>query len=211
MLVTAPFLLIGIAFTITFLITFSSIPGIVRIAREEGLMAHPNGRTSHLHSTPNLGGIAIFAGVIITSVLFTDVSTAHELKYTIAGMLLLFFVGLRDDIQPLPAYQKLLGQSVAILIILVPGNFCLTSLHGLFGIHELPFVFSLPFTWFLYLALINSFNLIDGIDGLASGIGIMASVFFGIFFLLEDQLSYAIMSFILTASLLAFFYFNVFR
>ena len=205
-----PFLLIGISALVTFLVTFSAIPSIVRIAKEKRLMAQPNGRTSHLHPTPNLGGIAIFAGVIISSVVFTGITTAHELKYIIAGMLILFFFGMKDDLQPLPAYQKLIGQSLAALIILVPGDFYLTSFHGLFGIQELPYIFSLAITWILFLALVNSFNLIDGIDGLASGIGILASLFFGIVFLQDGPLAYAIMSFILAAALLAFFYFNVF-
>ncbi len=205
-----PFLLIGIASLVTFLVTFSAIPSIVKIAREKGLMALPNGRTSHQLPTPNLGGVAIFAGVIISSIMFTGIATAHELKYIIAGTLILFFVGLKDDLLPLSAYQKFIGQSLAALIILVPGNLYLHSLHGLFGIYDLPYIPGVIITFFLFLALINSFNLIDGIDGLASGLGILASLFFGIVFLKDGSLVYAVMSFILSSSLLAFFYFNVF-
>ena len=205
-----PYLLIGIACLVTFMVTFSAIPGIVKIAREKSLMALPNGRTSHVIPTPNLGGIAIFAGVIISSVLFTGINTAHELKYIIAGTLILFFVGLKDDLLPLPAYQKFIGQSLAALIILVPGGLYLTSLHGLFGIYELSYLPSIVISFILFIALINSFNLIDGIDGLASGLGILASIFFGIVFLLNGPLAYAVMSFVLAASLIAFFYFNVF-
>lgn len=205
-----PYLLIGIAALATFLVTWSAIPSIVKIAREKGLVAKPNGRTSHTIPTPNLGGIAIFAGVIISSVVFTGISTSHELKYIMAGMLILFFVGLKDDLMPLPAYQKSIGQSLSALIILVPGNLYLHSLHGLFGVYEISYFPGIIITWFLFMALINSFNLIDGIDGLASGIGILASLFFGIVFLKEGPLAYAIMSFILATSLLTFFYFNVF-
>jgi UDP-GlcNAc:undecaprenyl-phosphate/decaprenyl-phosphate GlcNAc-1-phosphate transferase len=205
-----PYLLIGISCLVTFLITFSAIPSIVRIANNKGLMAHPNGRTSHMIPTPNLGGIAIFAGVIISSILFTGINTAHELKFIIAGMLILFFVGLKDDLQDLPPYQKLIGQLISALIIILPGDFYLHTLHGLFGIHELPFIPAILLTIFLFLALINSLNLIDGIDGLASGIGILASFFFGVVFLMDGQMAYAIMSFIVATSLLAFFYYNVF-
>ena len=203
-------MLIGIACLVSFLITFSAIPGIVKIANEKGLMAHPNGRTSHIIPTPNLGGIAIFIAIIISSVIFTGITQAHELKYIIAGMLILFLVGLKDDLKPLPAYQKLIGQILAALIILVPGNLCLNSLHGLFGIYELSYFSGVAITCIFFLALINSFNLIDGIDGLASGIGILASLFLGITLLKDGPLAYAIISFILAASLLAFFYFNVF-
>lgn len=205
-----PYILIGISILFTFVTTAIAIPSIVRVSRTKGLMAHPNGRTSHLDPTPNLGGVAIFAGVIISSVLFTGIPTAHELKYVIAGMLIIFFWGLKDDLHPMVAYKKFIGQVIAILILMVPGDFHLSSLHGLFGIEELSYALSLPLTFILFLALINSFNLIDGIDGLSSGVGIITSLFFGIGFLLNNHMSYAIMSFILATSLIAFFIYNVF-
>ncbi|MDF1576527.1 MAG: MraY family glycosyltransferase [Bacteroidales bacterium] len=205
-----PYVLIGIAILFSFLVTFVAIPSIVRVSVSRKLMALPNGRTSHINPTPNLGGVAIFAGVIVSSVIFTGITTAHELKYIIAAMLIVFFVGLKDDLHPMVAYKKFIGQSVAVLFILVPGDFHLASLHGLLGIEELSYFFSLAITYILFMALINSFNLIDGIDGLASGIGIINSIFFGIVFLLGNHLAYAVMSFILASSLIAFFYYNVF-
>jgi UDP-GlcNAc:undecaprenyl-phosphate GlcNAc-1-phosphate transferase len=205
-----PYILIGIAVLFSFVVTYIAIPSIVRVSKVKGLMAHPNGRTSHTSPTPNLGGVAIFAGVIVSSVVFTGITTAHELKYIIAAMLIVFFVGLKDDLHPMAAYKKFLGQAVAILFILIPGDFHLASLHGLFGINDLPYLISLLITFILFLALINSFNLIDGIDGLASGVGILSSTFFGIVFLLDNHLAYAVMSFILSSSLLAFLYFNIF-
>ena len=131
-----PYVLISIAVIFSFLVTFLAIPAIVRVSKVKNLMANPNGRTSHFSPTPNLGGVAIFAGVIVSSVIFTGITTAHELKYIIAAMLIIFFVGLKDDLHPMAAYKKFLGQSIAILFILVPGDFHLTSLHGLFGLED---------------------------------------------------------------------------
>jgi len=183
-----PYVLIGISAIFSFLVTYIAIPSIVKVSIARNLMANPNGRTSHFNPTPNLGG-----------------------KYIIAATIIIFFVGLKDDLVPLVAYKKFLGQSIAILFILVPGDFHLSSLHGLFGIEDLSYPISLIITYILFLALINSFNLIDGIDGLASGIGILTSLFFGIVFLLDNHLAYSVMSFILASSLIAFFYFNVFN
>ena len=205
-----PYVLIGIAILFSFIVTFVSIPSIVRVSYAKDLMALPNGRTSHTKPTPNLGGVAIFAGVSISSVVFTGITTAHELKYIIAAMLILFFVGLKDDLHPMAAYKKFLGQTIAVLFILIPGDFHLTSLQGLFGINELSYIVSIVITYILFMALINSFNLIDGIDGLSSGIGILTSLFFGIVFLMGNHIAYAVMSFVLASSLLAFFYYNVF-
>ena len=205
-----PYILIGIAVLFSFIVTYVAIPSIVRVSKIRGLLATPNGRTSHTDPTPNLGGVAIFAGVIISSVVFTGITTAHELKYIIAAMIIIFFVGLKDDLYPMMAYKKFIGQTVAVMFILIPGDFHLASLHGLFRIGDLSYGISLAVTFILFLALINSFNLIDGIDGLASGVGFLTSTFFGIVFLLDNHLAYAVMSFILSSSLLAFFYFNVF-
>lgn len=205
-----PYLLILVAAIFSFLVAFFAIPSIVRVAKMKGFMDNPNGRTSHEIPTPNLGGVAIFAGTIISAVLFTGITTAHELKYIIAGMMVLFFVGLKDDFYPLVAYKKFIGQTFAILIIIIPGDLRLVSLHGFFGISDISYFISIVLTLIVFLALINSFNLIDGIDGLASGIGIITSTFFGVWFILDGHLAYAVMSFILSASLTAFFYFNVF-
>lgn len=204
------YILILISVFFSFLITAVAIPSIVKISIVKDLMANPNGRTSHLHPTPNLGGVAIFAGVIVSSVVFTGITTAHELKYIIAAMLIIFFVGLKDDLHPMVAYKKFIGQSIAVLFILVPGDFHLNSLHGLMGIEDLSYPPSLLITYVLFITLINSFNLIDGIDGLASGTGIITSLFFGTVFLLDHHPAYAVMSFIMASSLSAFFYFNVF-
>jgi UDP-N-acetylmuramyl pentapeptide phosphotransferase/UDP-N-acetylglucosamine-1-phosphate transferase len=204
------YILILISVLFSFLITAVAIPSIVKVSIVKNLMANPNGRTSHFNPTPNLGGVAIFAGVIVSSVVFTGITTAHELKYIIAAMLIIFFVGLKDDLHPMVAYKKFFGQSIAVLFILIPGDFHLDSLHGLMGIEELSYPTSLLITYVLFMTLINSFNLIDGIDGLASGIGIITSLFFGTVFLLDHHHAYAVMSFILASSLAAFFYFNVF-
>jgi UDP-N-acetylmuramyl pentapeptide phosphotransferase/UDP-N-acetylglucosamine-1-phosphate transferase len=83
-------------------------------------------------------------------------------------------------------------------------------MHGLFGIDQVSYGVSIALTFILFLAMINSFNLVDGIDGLASGVGIITSLFFGIGFLLNNHMAYAIMSFILASSLIAFFIYNVF-
>lgn len=205
-----PNVLIWISCLVSFILTFIAIPSIVRVSTIKNLVALPNGRTSHKNPTPNLGGVAIFAGVVISSVLFTGINTAHELKYIIAAMMIIFFIGLKDDLYPIAAYKKFIGQTLAILFILIPGGSHIQFFHGLFGIYEISYFPSLIISYIFFLAMINSFNLIDGIDGLSSGIGILTSIFFAIVFLMDNQLPYAIMSFILASSLLAFFYFNVF-
>jgi UDP-GlcNAc:undecaprenyl-phosphate GlcNAc-1-phosphate transferase len=201
-------LFVGLIFS--FGITFFGIPSVIKIARKKELYDEPGDRTSHIEPTPRLGGAMIFAGVILSSVLFTNLDTAFRLKYIIAGMLILFFIGIKDDIISLSPFKKAFGQLFASLIIVIPGNIRVTDFYGLFGINNPGIILSVLVTLFMLMFLINSMNLIDGIDGLASGIGIVGSVVFGTWFSLNNEFSYGVMCFSLTGSLLAFFWYNVF-
>ncbi len=130
-------LLIISGFLVSLLITLFSIPIIVRISKLKGLYDNPNGRTSHHLPTPNLGGVAIFSGVIISSVLFSGIALTHELKYIIAGMIVLFYLGLKDDILYVKPISKLSGQFLATLIVVVFGDIRIANMHGFFGIGEI--------------------------------------------------------------------------
>jgi UDP-GlcNAc:undecaprenyl-phosphate/decaprenyl-phosphate GlcNAc-1-phosphate transferase len=202
--------LITAGFIIALVITFYGIPVVVRVARIKNLYDIPGKRTSHFIPTPRLGGIIIFAAVILPSVLFTGLSSAHELKYIIAGMIILAFLGMKDDIIDLSAYKKAIGQFIAAFIIVVPGDIHLTTITGLLYNPSFELAGNFIVTILVVMTLINSINFIDGIDGLAAGIGIMTSTIFGSWNLYVGQTSYAVICFALSGALLAFFYFNVF-
>ncbi len=199
-----------LSFTLAFLITYFGIPSIVRISCLKKLYDIPDQRKTHGRPVPTLGGCAIFSGVILSSVLFSSIASSHELKYIIAGMIIIFFIGLKDDILPLRPYKKILGQLAATFFIVVPGDIRITTFHNIFGIDGIGYLASIVITMLFFMALINSFNLIDGIDGLASGIGILVSAVFGLWFILAKHTSYAVFSLSLVGSLIAFFRFNVF-
>ena len=124
--------------------------------------------------------------------------------------IVLFFVGLKDDILIIAPLKKLSGQVFAALIIVVLGNLRFTHLHGFIGVNQLLYVHSFLLTVFVLVVIINSFNLIDGIDGLASGVGIIASLLFGTFFYINGEVGYAVLSAAMAGSLIAFFWFNVY-
>lgn len=198
------------AIVISFFITFYGIPSVIKIARIKNLYDIPGYRASHHEPIPRLGGAMIFAGVILSSVLFTGIEKTFEIKYIIAGLLILFFIGLKDDIISLQPYKKAIGQLIASGIIVLAGGIR-TSLSCVeFSSSDIACFLSLFVSIIIFMALINSLNFIDGIDGLAAGVGIIASVTFGIFFLINDQISYATVCFVLTGSLIAFFWYNVF-
>lgn len=204
------YVLIIIAFSISFLITFYGIPSVIKIARIKNLYDVPGHRASHHELTPRLGGTMIFAGVILASVLFTGTENPFEIKYIISGLLILFFIGLKDDIVSLQPYKKAIGQLTASVIIVVLGGIRISLNCGELAASGSGCFFSLFLSIAVFMTLINSMNFIDGIDGLAAGVGIIASVFFGIYFILNEQLSIATICFALTGSLIAFFRYNAF-
>jgi UDP-GlcNAc:undecaprenyl-phosphate GlcNAc-1-phosphate transferase len=198
------------AFLTAFLLTYFSIPPVVKVAAFKQLFALPNSRTSHLKPTPNLGGIAIFIGFVISAVIFYFKGDPSLLIYLVCGMIILLFIGLKDDILILDPKKKILGQFVASLIIVILGDQRITDFQNVLGINELPYFVSLLFTVLLFVFIIISFNLIDGIDGLASGFGILISVFYSIWFLQSENIPMVVICVALAGSLMAFFRFNVF-
>ncbi len=186
------------------------IPKIVEISWKKGLVDKPNGRTVHSGYVPNLGGIAIIASIVLSSLMFWNISLIDGVQYRLVGILIIFFVGFIDDLMEMDHKKKFGGEIVASLIVIILGDVRLTSCHGFLGIYEIPYIASIALTLFVFLLIINAFNLIDGIDGLSSGIGIIISITFGIWFFLINKIELAVLASSIAGSLAAFFCFNVF-
>ena len=199
-----------LAFICSLAITWYFIPIIVSICRSKNLFDLPNGRTSHNKATPTLGGIALFASVVISSMLFINFNILPDIQYAIAGSMMIFFIGLKDDLVTTSWRTKLPGEIIAALFIIVLGDYRFTNLHGFFGIHEINYLSSLLLTLFVIVGIVNAMNLIDGIDGLAAGLAAMATACFGIWFYIDGQFGMVVICASLTGSLLAFIGFNVF-
>jgi UDP-GlcNAc:undecaprenyl-phosphate/decaprenyl-phosphate GlcNAc-1-phosphate transferase len=197
-------------FLMAFCLTWFIIPSVVNISRLKNLTDTPNGRTSHIRATPTLGGIAVFVALVLSTVIFAGTYFKFELKYIISGLIVVFFIGIKDDILIIDPLKKLAGQIFAIIIVAVFADIRITNLYGLFHIGQLPYIVSILLTVFVFIVIINGFNLIDGIDGLASGIGILTSSALGIWFWMTGQIACTILSFSFVGTLIAFFYFNVF-
>ncbi len=198
-----------LALVLSILIAALLIPPIIRVSNAKLLFACVDSRTVHSVETPTLGGVAIFIAFIISFLVSTKQSVVGD-RYLLVAVILMFFIGLKDDVLVISAYKKLIVQIVAALLLVLLGNFRILSFGGLFGIEELNYVVSCFFSIFLILLIVNAFNLIDGIDGLASGIGMFVCLIFGIWFYISGHSVYAIVSFSLVGSLAGFFLYNVF-
>jgi len=193
-------------------ITWVSIPTILKVAITKGLYDRPNKRSSHKKEIPTLGGMAVFAGFTVAASVFAGLYiVSQDLLFVFTGMIILFFIGLKDDILMIDPVKKLLGQIVAAGITVILGDIRITGFYGFLGIGELPYLASVVFTMFVFVILINGYNLLDGIDGLASGSGVLASLFYGVWFFLDGYGPWAVVAFSFAGSLLAFMRFNLSR
>jgi UDP-GlcNAc:undecaprenyl-phosphate/decaprenyl-phosphate GlcNAc-1-phosphate transferase len=199
-----------LAFLLGISIVIAVIPPIIKVAREKKLFDCPDYRKIHKQEIPPLGGIAIFMGFLFSSVFLWNDFESGTLNYMILAVVLLLFIGLKDDLIGISPIKKFGIQFVATVILIFMGEVHITSLHGLFGVYEVNIIPGSVISLFILLTLINAFNLIDGIDGLAAGLGMLASLIFGFWFYLAGLASYAIISFALLGSLSGFFLFNVF-
>jgi UDP-GlcNAc:undecaprenyl-phosphate GlcNAc-1-phosphate transferase len=193
---------------IAFIITFSAIPIIIRIAELKKLMDIPDDRKIHTSPIASLGGIGIFAGFILAILIALPYGNPL-LQFILAAFLVIFFLGLKDDIVVLTASKKFIGQLIAAGILIFKGNLIITGMHGFLGVHEFPTAIAVCFTFFTMIVITNSFNLIDGVDGLAGTLGLFSTFIFGSYFFMASELFYAVMAFSLCASMLAFLIFNV--
>ncbi|MGA1976516.1 MAG: MraY family glycosyltransferase [Bacteroidales bacterium] len=197
-------------FLLAFIITHISIPPIVKIARHKGVFDTPNERTSHNNEIPILGGIAIFAGLSVSLIICAWLLNNISIIYIIGGIIVIFLVGLKDDVFILDPWKKFIGQIIASSFVILLGNIRLTNFYGCFGLAELSYIPSILFTLFLFLTLINGFNLIDGVDGLASGTGLFSGLSLFIWFIINGNSAFSFVSISLIGVLLSYFIYNVF-
>jgi len=193
---------------VTFFIGFLFMPFVIKFAKKKNLVVRPNKRTSHNGTVPNIGGLDIFCSLLLIFVLLLIFNTL-SLPFFF-GFCLMFIIGFIDDRLVLSATWKLVGETLCAFFLIVWAGIRITSLYGIFGIYELPLWASYIISYFVFILIVNALNLIDGIDGLASGLGIFYSLFFGIWFYLVGENYYALFCFALSGSLLIFFLYNVF-
>ncbi len=155
-----------------------------------------------------MGGIMIFAATLFSFLICYPSEDISYIKYLIPCIIVMFFIGIKDDIIGTAAVKKLIGHLLVAFIMVLMAEIKITSLYGIFEIRELPEWASISLSIFTYVVIINAFNIIDGVDGLAGGIGCIASIAFGVWFLMLDSTIDAIIAFSLAGALFGFLRFN---
>lgn len=198
-----------LAFLAAFAFTYFSIPAIIRLSLLKRLYDVPDERKKHNARISPLGGMAIFGGMIVSFVFFTAHLANPALNSVLVALFVLFITGVKDDLYPLTPYKKLLGQVIAVSVIVFQGDIRLESFYGLFDVFELPYFISIAISIVFFLAIINSFNFIDGINGLSSSIGIVISLTYAMWFYYLGEDLFLILSLTIAGSQLAFLRYNL--
>ncbi len=220
-----PFILCGASFLLAMCIEAMFIPRILLISFKKRLYDLPNLRKSHTAPTSRLAGATFFPITLLCTLpaiayLYSPIShigyvptyaitTPFQWAAFTCGIIVLFLLGLKDDLVGVRYSHKFLIQALAALFFVFSGHL-VDNLYGLFGIHALPPAVSIPFTMLLVVYIINAINLIDGVDGLAGTLTLIACAVSGIFALAAEELIYALIAFSTCGLLVTFLYYNLF-
>ena len=194
---------------ISFALGLLGMPVIVRIAKAKGFVVRPNKRMSHTGEVPNVGGLNICFSFMLTYLLF-EYDQLNQSQFFLIGLFAIMAVGFIDDVLILTPLTKLLGETLAGIALIGFADIRITHLHGIFGIEQIGIIPSYALSLFVLIAIINAVNLIDGIDGLASGLGILYCLFFAVYFGLAGETSWSILGICMVGALAVFFIYNVF-
>ena len=216
---------IVIASIISFFGTFLVMPSVIKLAITKRILTGGGGRNAHEGFTPNIGGIAIFIGLLLSNLFlltfyieqissespFLDTDSYEKfLSYIIltVSCIIMFIVGLSDDLTSLSSRLRFAIQIIVAFCLTYYADVRIESLNGLFGINDLPYFLSIGFSITVIIFIINSFNLTDGLDSLATSLGIYILSSFGILFLISNHLYDATLCFAGVSSLFAFWFYN---
>ena len=215
LIIDNPLLIFFFTFFIALLFSYAMIPTLVYVSITKNLMADPNERSSHEKKISNLGGVGIAFGAFFSCAFFSSLYLSNEgLKILLsltAPLVILFAAGLKDDIIGLSPAVKLFTEVLSALIFISLTDIRIDSFHGIFGIYYLNELFSIAFTVFVFVLIINSYNMIDGINGLAGSIAIIITLSF-IYFFYSNNIKIGLLSAsALMGGLSAFLRFNLSR
>ena len=194
---------------ISFFIGLIGMPVVVRIAKAKGFVVRPNKRMSHTGEIPNVGGINICFSFMLTYLLF-EFNQMSQSQFFLIGLFAIMAIGFIDDVLILTPTAKILGETLAGIALIGFADIRITHMHGIFGLEQISIIPSYFISFFILLAIINAINLIDGVDGLASGLGMLYCIFFAIYFHLAGEISWSILGICMVGALAVFFIYNVF-
>lgn len=200
---------LSFAFFVAFVLSYLSYETIIEFAKQKKLMDEPDGRSSHKTKTPTLGGVAIYLSLLVVIMTIGTFLDNKFMLMTLACLSVLLFLGLKDDLLVLSPRKKFIIQLLTGVIFIAITDIRITSLFGVLGFVSLNYLHSFLFSLFVYVLIINAYNMIDGIDGLAGGFGVLSTTTFSVLFCFENEIDFAVIGLATSGSLIAFLRHNL--
>ena len=199
-----------IPFLVAFICVWLIHPAIAKMAIVRGLTDNPNARKLQKTPVPVMGGMAVFFGIIVSAGVTSIVFNSYALFTCVVTMTVMMFMGFIDDLVGIRPWIRICLEVAVIGFVVIMDLVNINDFHGLFGIGKLPVYVSLPLCAFSGVGIINAINMIDGVDGLSSGLGIFISFVFGCVFFYSHDFTMAVMAFATMGALVPFFFKHVF-
>lgn len=196
-------------FLLSFSVAYFALPSVIYVVKQKNLMDSPNERSSHKEKTPTLGGISFFVSIVFTLMVFRPFDIDQVGINILSGVGVLFFVGLKDDLVGVKPSTKIIGQIIATLMLFFSTDLKITTLDGFLNITDIPYWTSVFISCAIVMAIVNSYNLIDGINGSASMVGMVIFSGFAYVFYDAEMYYYFLLSILCIGFLLAFLRYNL--
>ena len=200
-------LLVGM---VSLVVSLAVYPLVLKYAREHGIVDNPNARKLQRVPIPVMGGVVVYAGILVGSIILNIFMQSGVMIYSLIGMTIMMLIGVWDDSKDISATLRFVIEIALVMVFILLTDTYIDDFHGLWGIHELPVWVSYPLSVVAGVGIINAVNLIDGVDGYSSGYGMLACVAFGLAFWSVWSTTMVCLTLIVIGALLPFFLHNVF-
>lgn len=198
-------------FVVAAMAVFVVHPSLVKIAHMKSIVDNPDARKLNKVPVPVLGGVAVFFGVMFSLSIAGYYIEGMNIQFElIIAMMIMLYTGVGDDILQLSPRLRFALQIFVVCLMMFLCGIYIDDFHGLWGVGELPWYVAVALTIFSCVGIINSINLIDGVDGLCSGYGVFASMMFAVCFMLMGDVSYAALAFAVAGAIFPFMLHNMF-
>lgn len=186
-------------------------PSILKLARAKNIVDNPDARKLQKMPVPVLGGLAVFFGLAVgVGFAYCVRDVTMDLVPLFMAAVIMLYMGLMDDCLGLSAAERFFFETIAILILIFGGGECVDSFHGMWGVGTFSWYWAVPLTVFAGVGIINAFNMIDGVNGLSSGLCILCSVLMCTIFFKRSDMTNAVLAVSFAGALVPFFLHNVF-
>lgn len=191
------------------MVSYFIIPSIIQIAKSKKIYHHS--RKVQAKMIPALGGISMFIGILFAMFFWLPNLIEDDFKGILAALLIIFLMGIKNDIIPSTPLKKGLGQLIVAGILVFKSDIKIHSLFGLLGIYEISEMTSICLSMLSILFIVNTFLLLDGIKGLSASISVLLMTGFGAWFYTLEQMNFVILAFATAGATLALFKYNITR